>query len=51
MELETTARLQAKHAGSWNSATANQGGMSEDWFGQAEGRQELGWDENSKFVG
>lgn len=51
MELETTAWLQAKHAWSWNSTSANQGGMSENWFGQAEGRQELGWDESSKFVG
>lgn len=51
MELETTARLQAKYAWSWNSTSANQGGMSEDWFGQVEGRQELGWDKSNKFVG
>lgn len=51
MELETTARLQAKHAWNRNSTSANQGGMSEDWFGQVEGRQELGWDKSNKFVG
>lgn len=51
MELETTARLQAKYAWSWNSTSANQGGTSEDWFGQVEGRQELGWDKSNKFVG